>query len=47
MFVHLGILSIFAGGALYQSDSPRLVPEIYELSGMIAISREVFVTNQY
>lgn len=47
MFVHLGILSVFVGGALYQSDSPRLVLEIYELSGMIAISREVFVTNQY
>lgn len=47
MFVHLGILSIFVGGALSQFDSPRLIPEIYELSGMIAISREVFVTNQY
>ncbi|MBT2581276.1 hypothetical protein [Planococcus sp. ISL-109] len=47
MFVHLGILSVFVGGALSQSDSPRLVPEIYELSGMIAISREVFATNQY
>ncbi|WKA56614.1 ABC transporter permease subunit [Planococcus shixiaomingii] len=47
MFVHLGILSIFVGGALSQMDSPRLIPEIYELSGMIAISREVFVTKQY
>lgn len=47
MFIHLGILSVFVGGALSQSDSPRLIPEIYELSGMIAISREVFVTNQY
>lgn len=47
MFVHLGILNIFVGGALSQIDSPRLIPEIYELSGMISISREVFVTNQY
>lgn len=47
IFVHLGILSVFVGGALYQPDSPRLVPEIYELSGMIAISREVFITKQY
>ncbi|AUD14545.1 MULTISPECIES: ABC transporter permease subunit [unclassified Planococcus (in: firmicutes)] len=47
MFVHLGILNIFVGGAVAQSDSPRLVPEIYELSGMIAISREVFSTNQF
>lgn len=47
MFVHLGILNIFVGGALAQSDSPRLIPEIYELSGMIAISREVFSTNQF
>ena len=47
MFVHLGILNIFVGGALAQSDYPRLVPEIYELSGMIAISREVFSTNQF
>ncbi|WP_404334576.1 ABC transporter permease subunit [Planococcus rifietoensis] len=47
MFVHLGILNIFVGGALAQPDSPRLVPEIYELSGMIAISREVFSTNQF
>lgn len=47
MFVHLGILSIFVGGALYQVDSPRLVQEIYELSGMIAISREAFVTQQF
>ncbi|MDE4085816.1 hypothetical protein PO902_12305 [Planococcus maritimus] len=47
MFVHLGILNIFVGGAVAQADSPRLVPEIYELSGMIAISREVFSTNQF
>lgn len=48
MFVHLGILNIFVGGAAFYSDTPnRLIPEIYELSGMIAISREVFVTNQF
>ncbi|MEK3996472.1 hypothetical protein MKY29_17295 [Psychrobacillus sp. FSL K6-2365] len=48
MFVHLGILSIFVGGARRYPDSPwRLVPEIYELSGMISISREVFMTKQY
>ncbi|MDN5710072.1 MAG: hypothetical protein L0G95_11580, partial [Planococcus sp. (in: firmicutes)] len=47
MFVHLGILNIFVGGALAQADSPRLIPEIYELSGMIAISREVFSTNRF
>lgn len=41
MFVHLGILSIFVGGATYG------IPKIYELSGMIAISREVFMTKQY
>ncbi|MBW9234322.1 hypothetical protein JQK62_19040, partial [Leptospira santarosai] len=44
MFVHLGILNIFVGGARYYPDTPyRLVPKIYELSGMIAISREVFM----
>lgn len=48
MFVHLGILSLFVGGASLFEDSPyRLVPEIYELSGMISISREVFTTMQY
>lgn len=48
MFVHLGILSIFVGGARYYPDTPwRLVPEIYELSGMISISREVFMTKQF
>ncbi|MER2171011.1 MAG: ABC transporter permease subunit [Psychrobacillus psychrodurans] len=48
MFVHLGILSIFVGGARRYPDTPyRLVPEIYELSGMISISREVFMTKQY
>ncbi|MCK1997594.1 hypothetical protein MPH47_10230 [Psychrobacillus psychrodurans] len=48
MFVHLGILSIFVGGARRYPDFPwRLVPEIYELSGMISISREVFMTKQY
>lgn len=41
MFVHLGILSILVGGSIYG------IPEIYELSGMIAISREVFMTKQY
>lgn len=41
MFVHLGILSIFVGGSMYG------IPKIYELSGMIAISREVFMTKQY
>ncbi|MGB2993532.1 MAG: hypothetical protein WBB47_12930, partial [Paenisporosarcina sp.] len=41
MFVHLGILSIFVGGSIYG------IPKIYELSGMIAISREVFMTKQY
>ncbi|HSO58792.1 MAG TPA: hypothetical protein VLQ66_11300 [Paenisporosarcina sp.] len=41
MFVHLGILSLFVGGSTYG------VPIIYELSGMIAISREVFMTKQY
>ncbi|MGE6486734.1 ABC transporter permease subunit [Paenisporosarcina sp. NPDC076898] len=48
MFVHLGILNIFVGGARYYPDTPyRLVPKIYELSGMIAISREVFITKQF
>lgn len=47
MFVHLGILSIFVGGATVQEGSPRLVPEIYELSGMIAISREAFLTQHF
>lgn len=47
MLVHLGILSIFAGGAISQESSERMVPEIYELSGMIAISREAFVTQQF
>ena len=48
MFVHLGILSVFVGGAAYYADTPnRLIPTIYELSGMIAISREVFMTKQY
>ncbi len=47
MFVHLGILSIFVGGALTQDGGGRLIPEIYELSGMIAISREAFVTQQF
>lgn len=41
MFVHLGILALFVGGSTYG------VPIIYELSGMIAISREVFMTKQY
>ncbi|WP_019415022.1 hypothetical protein [Paenisporosarcina sp. TG20] len=41
IFVHLGILSIFVGGSIYG------IPKIYELSGMIAISREVFMTQQY
>ncbi|MFC6040800.1 hypothetical protein ACFPYN_15335 [Paenisporosarcina macmurdoensis] len=41
MFVHLGILSILVGGSIYG------IPEIYELSGMIAISREVFMTKQF
>lgn len=41
MFVHLGILSLFVGGSTYG------VPDISELSGMIAISREVFMTKQY
>ncbi len=45
MFVHLGILSIFVGGATYQSS--ELILNIYELSGMISISREVFMTKQY
>lgn len=45
MFVHLGVLSIFVGGATYQSS--ELILEIYELSGMIAISREVFMTKQF
>ena len=48
MLVHLGILSIFVGGARSYPDTPyRLVPEIYELSGMISISKEVFITKQY
>lgn len=47
MFVHLGILSIFVGGATSQEGSERVVPEVYELSGMIAISREAFVTQQF
>ncbi|MCH4826918.1 hypothetical protein [Planococcus halocryophilus] len=47
MFVHLGILSIFVGGAASQDGAGRLIPEIYELSGMIAISREAFVTQQF
>ncbi|MFF2753786.1 hypothetical protein ACFVR1_08535 [Psychrobacillus sp. NPDC058041] len=48
MFVHLGILSIFVGGATFYPDNPyRLKPEIYELSGMIAISRSVFITKQF
>ncbi|WP_199711498.1 hypothetical protein [Planomicrobium sp. Y74] len=47
IFIHLGILSIFVGGANAQADSPRLIPEIYELSGMIAISREAFLTQQF
>lgn len=47
MFVHLGILSIFVGGAARYYDTPyRLKPDIYEISGMIAISKDVFVTNQ-
>lgn len=41
MFVHLGILSLFVGGSMHG------VPDISELSGMIAISREVFMTKQY
>ncbi|MDX1806243.1 MAG: hypothetical protein R3267_04410 [Paenisporosarcina sp.] len=45
MFVHLGVLSIFVGGATYLSS--ELILEIYELSGMIAISREVFMTKQF
>ncbi|QFF99878.1 ABC transporter permease subunit [Psychrobacillus glaciei] len=48
MFVHLGILSIFVGGAAYYEDTPyRLKPDISEISGMIAISRDVFVTKQF
>ncbi len=48
MFVHLGILSIFVGGAAYYADSPtRLIPEIYELSGMIAAAKSVFITKQF
>ncbi|WP_391116769.1 ABC transporter permease subunit [Psychrobacillus sp. L3] len=48
MFVHLGILSIFVGGAAYYADTPyRLKPDISEISGMIAISRDVFVTKQF
>ncbi|MEK4486450.1 hypothetical protein MHH81_12790 [Psychrobacillus sp. FSL H8-0484] len=48
MFVHLGILSIFVGGASQYPDTPwRLVPEIYKLSGMISISWEVFMTKQF
>jgi peptide/nickel transport system permease protein len=44
--VHLGVLSIFVGGAINFLDSPRLSREIYELSGMISISKEVFLTKQ-
>ena len=47
LFVHLGILSIFVGGATSQLGTERAIPEIYELSGMIAISREAFVTQQF
>jgi peptide/nickel transport system permease protein len=45
MFVHLGILSIFVGGVSYYSG--ELILQIYEVSGMIAISREVFMTKQF
>ncbi|MFF2755766.1 ABC transporter permease subunit [Psychrobacillus sp. NPDC058041] len=48
MLVHLGILSIFVGGAAFYPDTPhRLKPDIYEISGMIAISKDVFVTKQF
>lgn len=47
LFVHLGILSIFVGGAITQPNSERMIPEIYELSGMIAISREAFQMQQF
>lgn len=44
--VHLGVLSIFVGGAISFPDSARLSPVIYELSGMISIAKEVFLTKQ-
>ena len=44
--VHLGVLSIFVGGAISFPDSARLSPVIYELSGMISIAKEVFLTRQ-
>lgn len=44
--VHLGVLSIFVGGAISFPDSARLSPLIYELSGMISIAKEVFLTRQ-